>query len=200
MTFIAHSFGTLLAAYYEERYPEEVEHLFLLGTPVFADEREARAHIREMSSMSGLFTLNPILAREACKLHEAAPRRLLARIVPRFLTDVPEEVSREALLHTWQSFNGSLRNIVLAKQISLPLDRIGPKVTFVHGQRIASRQSNGSENWPRRQAPGFWSPRTITCLILRGAPAKSWRPWSRPLGSKGNIYRGSGVGGWCEED
>jgi len=134
VTFVAHSFGTLLAAYYAARYPDEVEHLFLLGTPVFDSEQEAREHIREMSSMTGVFTLNPILAREACKLHEATPWSLLARIVPRFLKDVPPEVSREALLHTWQSFNGTLRNVVLTKPVAVPLARIGPKVTFVHGR------------------------------------------------------------------
>jgi pimeloyl-ACP methyl ester carboxylesterase len=134
VTFVAHSFGTLLAAYYAARYPDEVEHLFLLGTPVFDSEQEAREHIREMSSMAGVFTLNPILAREACKLHEATPWPLLARIVPRFLRDVPPEVSREALLHTWQSFNGTLRNVVLTKPVAVPLARIGPKVTFVHGR------------------------------------------------------------------
>lgn len=127
-------FGTLLASYYAARYPAEVERLVLLGAPVFADEREAREHIRVMSSMGGVFTLNPILAREACKLHEATPRRFLARILPRFLTDVPPEVSREALLHTWQSFNGTLRNIVLTKPIAAPLERIGPKAVFVHGR------------------------------------------------------------------
>ncbi|HEX5718426.1 MAG TPA: alpha/beta fold hydrolase [Thermoanaerobaculia bacterium] len=134
VTFVAHSFGTLLASYYAARYPEEVEQLILLGTPVFEDEREAREHIREMSSMAGVFTLNPIFAREACKLHEATPRRFLARIVTRFLKDVPPEVSREALRHTWQSFNGTLRNIVLTKPVAAPLQRIGPKVVFVHGR------------------------------------------------------------------
>lgn len=134
VTFVAHSFGTLLASYYAARYPEEVEQLVLLGTPVFADEREAREHIRKMSSMAGVFTLNPILAREACKLHEATPRRLLARIFPRFLKDVPPDVSREALLHTWQSFNGTLRNVVLTRPVTDPLVRIGSKVVFVHGR------------------------------------------------------------------
>lgn len=134
VTFIAHSFGTLLAAYYAERYPGEVEHLYLLGTPVFNGEREAREHIREMSSMGGLFTLNPILAREACKLHEATLSPALARIVPLFLPDTPPEVAREGLLHTWNSFDGTLRNIVLRRPVAIPLARLGPKVTFVHGR------------------------------------------------------------------
>ena len=134
VTFVAHSFGTLLAAYYAARYPEEVEHLYLLGTPVFNNEKQAREHIREMSSMAGVFTLNPILAREVCKLHEATLSPALARIVPLFLPDTPPEIVREGLLHTWQSFDGTLRNVVLTQPIAVPLERIGPKVTFVHGR------------------------------------------------------------------
>jgi pimeloyl-ACP methyl ester carboxylesterase len=134
VTFVAHSFGTLLAAYYAARYPDEVEHLFLLGTPVFDGERDAREHIREMSAMSGLFTLNPVLAREACKLHEATLSPALARIVPLFMPDTPPEVAREGLLHTWKAFNGTLRNVVLKKPIAVPLARIRTKVTFVHGE------------------------------------------------------------------
>ena len=134
VTFVAHSFGTLLAAHYAARYPGEVEHLFLLGTPVFADEREAREHIRETSSMAGVFTLNPILAREACKLHEATLSPALARLVTLFMPDMPPEIAREGLLHTWKSFNGTLRHVVLTKPIAFPLKRIGPKVTFVHGR------------------------------------------------------------------
>ena len=134
VTFVAHSFGTLLAAYYAARYPDEVDQLFLLGTPVFAGEREAREHIREMSSMAGVFTLNPILAREACKLHEATVSPALARIVQLFLPDTPPEVAREGLLHTWQSFNGTLRNVILTRPIAIPMELIGRKVTFVHGR------------------------------------------------------------------
>jgi pimeloyl-ACP methyl ester carboxylesterase len=137
VTFVAHSFGTLLAAYYAARYPGEVEHLYLLGAPVFAGEREAREHIRKTSPMAGAFTLNPILAREACKLHEATLSPALARIVPLFLPDTPPEVAREGLLHTWQSFDGTLRNVVLTKPIAVPLASIGPKVTFVHGRADA---------------------------------------------------------------
>lgn len=134
VTFIAHSFGTLLASYYAARYPGDVKHLFLLGTPVFSGEREARERIRGMSAMGGLFTLNPVLAREACKLHEATFSPALARLVPLFLPDTPPDVAREGLLHTWQSFDGTLRNIVLRKPIAPALAGLGPRVTFVHGR------------------------------------------------------------------
>ena len=134
VTFVGHSFGTLLAAHYAARYPDEVVRLVLLGTPVFADERVAREHIRKVSPMSGVFTLNPVLAREACKVHEATLSPALARIVPRFMPGTPPEIAREGLLHTWQSFNGTLRNVVLSKPIAVPLQQLGPKVLFVHGR------------------------------------------------------------------
>ena len=140
VTLIAHSFGTLLASYYAARYPGDVKHVFLLGTPVFNGEREAREHIREMSAMGGLFTLNPILAREACKFHEATLSPALARLIPLFLPDMPPDVAREGLLHTWKSFDGTLRNVVLRKPVAPALAGLGPRVTFIHGRadRITS--------------------------------------------------------------
>ncbi len=133
VTFVAHSFGTLLAAHYAARYPQEVDRLFLLGTPVFDDEAEGRAHIREISAMSGLFVLNPLLAREACKVHEALASPALAWLVAAFMPGTPPEVASDGLEHTWRSFHGSL-NILLHQPIAQPLAESGPKVTFVHGR------------------------------------------------------------------
>jgi pimeloyl-ACP methyl ester carboxylesterase len=133
VTFVAHSFGTLLAAYYAARYPTEVDRLYLLGAPVFDDEKEAKEHIRAMSSTGGMFSINPIIARESCKLHEAFSP-LLTGIVPRLEKNLPPDLVRGAMLHTWQSFNGTLRHVVLSKPITVPLARLGGKVTFIHGR------------------------------------------------------------------
>lgn len=134
VTFVAHSFGTLLAAHYAARYPGEIERLVLLGAPVFDDEREAREHVRQMTAMAGTSTLNRILAREACKLHEVILSPALALVVPLFMPDVPPELAREGMLHTWQSFDGTLRHVVLTKPPAVPLRSVGGKVTFVHGR------------------------------------------------------------------
>lgn len=137
VTFVGHSFGAVLAAHYAARHPAEVERLVLLGTPVFRDECEARARVRAVSAMNGLFTLNPVLAREVCKLHEATLSPLLARLVTFFIRDTSPEAARSGLLHTWRSFNGSLRNVLLSRPVAAPLARVGPKVVFVHGRRDA---------------------------------------------------------------
>jgi pimeloyl-ACP methyl ester carboxylesterase len=133
VTIVGHSFGTLLAAQYAARFPGEVERLYLLGTPVFHDRKEALARIREMSSTAGLFSLNPLLARESCKLHEAFGP-LLEKIVPTLTPRLPARIVRGAMLHTWRSFDGTLRHVVLTKPIRIPLAGIGPRVTFIHGR------------------------------------------------------------------
>jgi pimeloyl-ACP methyl ester carboxylesterase len=133
VTIVGHSFGTLLAASYAARFHGEVERLYLLGTPVFDDRNEALARIREMSSTAGLFSLNPVLARESCKLHEAFGP-LLERIVPPLTRRLPARIVRGAMQHTWQAFDGTLRHVVLDRPIRIPLARMGAKVTFIHGR------------------------------------------------------------------
>jgi pimeloyl-ACP methyl ester carboxylesterase len=134
VTLVGHSFGALLAAHYAARYPAVVDRLYLLGTPVFDDQQEALRHIRAMSHTGGLFSINPTVARESCKLHEAFGP-LLARVVPRLTKDLPPALVRGAMLHTWQSFDGTLRHVVLSRPIAIPLARLGSKTVFVHGRR-----------------------------------------------------------------
>lgn len=133
VTFVAHSFGTLLASYYAARFPAEVDRLYLLGTPVFDDKKEAMEHIRALSSTGGLFSMNPIIARESCKLHEAFGP-LLAGMAVRMEKNLPPELVRGAMLHTWQSFNGTLRHVILSQPVTIPLARLGGKVTFIQGR------------------------------------------------------------------
>ncbi|HEY0510931.1 MAG TPA: alpha/beta fold hydrolase [Thermoanaerobaculia bacterium] len=131
VTLVAHSFGTLLAACYAERYPEEVDRLFLLGAPVFENEEDARRRLHEISPVAALFSLNRFLAREACMLM-CALRPLLEAVLPRLKPDLPRGVVHDAVLHDWPAADGSLR-VLLTKSLAGPLRRIGPKVTFIHG-------------------------------------------------------------------
>jgi pimeloyl-ACP methyl ester carboxylesterase len=131
VTVVAHSFGALLAAYYAERYPEEIDRLLLLGAPVFRDESDARQRLHEISPIAALFSLNRFLAREACMLM-CALRPLLEAVLPRLKPGLPPGVVHDAVLHDWPAADGSLR-VLLTRPIGEPLCRIGPKVTFLHG-------------------------------------------------------------------
>jgi len=131
VTLVAHSFGTLIASGYAARYPDEVDRLFLLGAPVFANEEDARRRLREISPIAALFSLNRFLAREACMLM-CALRPLLETVLPRLRPRLPHGVVHDAVLHDWPSADGSLR-VLLTRPLAEPLRRIGSKATFVHG-------------------------------------------------------------------
>jgi len=130
---VGHSFGAVLAAWYAARYPAEIEHLDLLGIPLFHGEWDARRRISATSVKGGLFSLNPLIGRETCKLHEAFGP-LMTRTIPRILPKLPPDVARDALLHTWQSYRGSLVHVLLSKPAEIPLAQLGSKVTFIQGR------------------------------------------------------------------
>lgn len=133
VTIVGHSFGTILAAYYAARYPEEIKRLYLVGTPVFSGEADARDRISEMSPIAALFSLNPVFAREGCMVMGAF-RPLLRRVLPAVRSDLPPQVVSDGVLHDWDSINGTIRNVLLTKPVAKPLAVIGRKVTFVHGR------------------------------------------------------------------
>jgi pimeloyl-ACP methyl ester carboxylesterase len=133
VTMVGHSFGAILVAHYAALFPTEVRRVVLLGTPLFRDREEARTRLRAMSRTAGLFSLNRIVARAGCKVHEAFGP-LLQKLLPRLDHRSPPAVLTEGMLHTWQAFDGSLRHVVFASPIAAPLLSLGAKVTFVHGR------------------------------------------------------------------
>jgi len=136
VTIVAHSLGTIFAANYAARYPGEIDRVVLLGTPVFSGEKEARKRLWQVSPLAAMFSLHWLLARETC-MTMGAFRPLLRRVLPSLEPDLPRGVVSDAVLHCWPAIDGTLRNVLLAKPIAVPLRRIGPKVTFIHGSADA---------------------------------------------------------------
>ncbi|HVS33623.1 MAG TPA: alpha/beta hydrolase [Thermoanaerobaculia bacterium] len=134
VTIVAHSFGTILAAHYAARFPDEVDRLYLLGTPLFRNSEEARARMRTMSTLAALFSRSRTLAMGACILQDALGpiARFVAPLVAR---QTPRPVAEDATLHFWPALDGSVRNVILSRPIEVPLAVVGQKVTFIHGRR-----------------------------------------------------------------
>lgn len=134
VTIVAHSFGTILASYYAARYPEEVDRLYLLGTPVFRTPAEARERMAAMSFFAALYSRSRALAMLACVMQDALQPAAI-RLAPRVMRDMPAEVAEDGTLHFWPSLDGSIRNVILSRPIEEPLRVIGSRVTFIHGHR-----------------------------------------------------------------
>lgn len=133
VVFVAHSFGTILAAHYAQRYPDEVDRLYLLGTPVFRDEAQARRRIGGMSRLAALFANYRPVAMVACRVQDTF-RLAARRIAWMFVRGQSREVVEDAFLHYWPSVDRTIRNVILQVPIEPALRRLGSKVTLVHGR------------------------------------------------------------------
>ena len=128
----AHSLGTVVAAHYAERYPGEVKQLFLFGTPIYENERDAAARIGEMSSLASLLMRSPLAARVVCMLHNAI-MPLGPVLAPHLRPELPSEVASDGALHFWPSLHGSVTHVILDKPIQEPLRMIGPRTIIILG-------------------------------------------------------------------
>ena len=141
VTVVGHSMGAVLAAEYAREYRGEVTALVLLNAPMFRSEREAKARIREMSPMAAMFSVHRFWARASCDL-VCAFRPLLFQIAPRLAPDVPPHVARDAVLHRWESFDRTLRKVVLQSRLEETLRSVSPlPITIIHGtdDRVTDR-------------------------------------------------------------
>lgn len=132
VTIVAHSFGTILAANYAERYPSEVERIVLLGAPVYANEQEARERIKGMSSLAALFTFNQRLANVAC-MTMCAFRPLLRRVLPPLRPELDPAVVADSVLHDLPAVDGAVNRILLRVPIEDALHPVGAKTVLIHG-------------------------------------------------------------------
>lgn len=141
ITVAGHSMGAILAGEYARKYRREVSGLVLLNAPMFRSEREAKERIREMSPMAAMFSVQRFWARASCDL-VCAFRPLLFQIAPRLEPDVPPHVARDAVLHRWESFDRTLRKVVLQSQPEETLRSVAPlPMTIIHGtdDRVTDR-------------------------------------------------------------
>lgn len=133
VTFVAHSFGTVLAAHYAARYPGDVNRLILLGTPVFDSPKQGVARIRQISALGAAFTFNRPLAIAACTTM-CAFRPFLRWLLPKIEHSRPAAVVSDSVLHDLGSVHGSVQ-ILLNEPIRKPLMTLGDRVVLIHGRQ-----------------------------------------------------------------
>lgn len=136
VTFVAHSFGTNIAAAYAARFPDEVSRVVLLGTPIFADEQQARERIRNMTALGAIFTFNKPLANLSC-MTMCAFRPLLRRILPLMRPGLDPAVVADSVLHDLPAVDGAVNRILLKERVQDSLRDVGSKAVLIHGRADA---------------------------------------------------------------
>lgn len=105
---VGHSMGAILAVDYALAYPGSTAGLALVSPPLLAEGSDARQRIEAEYGHDGRAWLNCIL----CRMHQIMGP--LARpIARRARPNLPRAVAEDATRHTWESFRGSLDNVLL---------------------------------------------------------------------------------------
>ncbi|HMQ11369.1 MAG TPA: alpha/beta hydrolase [Oligoflexia bacterium] len=117
-TIVAHSLGTLIALELKHRYPERFKKLVLLAPLEIKDRDVLKKILKKRNMIESVMALDRFWAPLVCHIHEAlGPLSfyMLRPFIPKYL---PDNIVEGARLHRWESYNGSLENIVLNKQSS----------------------------------------------------------------------------------
>lgn len=131
VTLVGHSLGAQIAAAYSARHPDNIESLVLISLPQFGSQDKAYKYMRQGPVKGGLIYTNVLLSMLACII----TRRLLGRILPYLIRDIPREVVEDLVKHTWRSSTSSLWDVVYRHDVSDDLKILEPvrRVLCIHG-------------------------------------------------------------------
>ncbi len=130
---VGHSMGGLLALEFTKKYPQKVKKLILVSTPIFLSARQAQENISKHSSLHKSLLYGPS-ARLACFIFCKYLRPLTALGVIYFLKNLPRQVAKDTLLHTWYSYSGTRKNIVENQNPLKDIEKIKCPIRIIYGQ------------------------------------------------------------------
>ncbi len=129
---VAHSAGTIVALRIAALRPDLVRGVLAFGPPVYRSEEEARAHIRRLSPVVRTFAMDTFLAGLACHTMRAFPS-LARRIAGRIRADLPPPIAADAFKHSWKSYSGTMRNLILVPQPPTELESLRIPIRWIAG-------------------------------------------------------------------
>lgn len=129
MTLVGHSLGATLAVAYAARYPQAVERLFLISLPYFGSQ-DAAYHWFRRTPGGWVFT-NMAATALACVF----TRRVVGRVLPYVLRDLPRPIAEDLVKHNVMSSTTSLWEVLYRHDLSLDVAALPPDmlVHCVHG-------------------------------------------------------------------
>ncbi|MBC7456756.1 MAG: alpha/beta hydrolase [Bdellovibrionaceae bacterium] len=109
---IGHSMGAILALNDTIKNPDRIQGLVLINPPILTSHNDLENDIKNNSSkMMAMMTFNKTWGGFVCRMHEVFPAfsyPFLLLLEP----DLPSYVAMDATKHTYESFSGSLENVL----------------------------------------------------------------------------------------
>lgn len=130
---VAHSTGCLLAGALAARRPDLVRGLLLLGAPAFPDGATARAEIRRLGLLARLTVDESRWARWMCTAM-CRLRPVALAVAPAVNRDLPRAIASDGARHTWRSYSGTLREVVLGHPMLPDLLSYSGRAVALHGR------------------------------------------------------------------
>ncbi|MEK7603024.1 MAG: alpha/beta hydrolase [Patescibacteria group bacterium] len=140
-TIVGHSMGALLAVRYASENPNKVVALVGFGMPIYASPEIAKQKIsRSKSSLR--FAYYGRSSKILCTLWCRGMRPISRRIAPIYLPNLTKAVAQDSVLHTWRSYNLSMKNIIENQHPFDDLITIKCPKLFVYGKNDGAAEKS----------------------------------------------------------
>jgi len=129
---VAHSAGSIVALRIAALEPERIRGIVAFAPPFYRSEEDALARIQGLGGMVRLFAMDTFWAKAACKAMYPFPA-VAARLASRIRPDLPAPIAEDAVKHSWASYSGTVRNLILAAQPPPDLRTLGSPLWIIAG-------------------------------------------------------------------
>ena len=181
---VAHSTGAILAAALAARHPDRVASLLLVGLPAYPDEEAARRSIGALGLLARLTVDGSPAARWVCETMGRF-RPLAIALAPWLVRDLPPSIASDGARHTWPSYSGTLRRVVVATAPSTTSARRRGRSPCCTGAMTAPPRCASSTPWPKPPTRGgplpTYGSSTATITLLSAGPVSWATPSPRRL-------------------
>jgi pimeloyl-ACP methyl ester carboxylesterase len=133
----AHSAGVIVALRIAATRPELVRAVIAIGPPIYKNAQDARRHLAALGAMARLFANDGHLAELTCRWvckHRDTAAKLAVLATP----DLPAEIARDGVQHSWSSYSETLTGLLLTSSASDWLDDVEVPIVLIAGDRDAA--------------------------------------------------------------
>ena len=130
---VGHSTGCVLALALAQQRPERVSSVVAFCPPFYEDTESATERIGAISQVVKMFALDTPLARAACRWM-CNNREAAGAIAPMLRPDLPAPIARDGVQHSWASYSGTLKHVVLQGHASVWIPQLEVPVRMIAGE------------------------------------------------------------------
>lgn len=129
---VGHSMGALIATRLASENPSKVTALIGFGMPIYASPEIAKQRISKSKS-SLRFAYYGRTSKTLCTIWCRYLRPISRNIAPIYLPKLTKAVAQDSVLHTWHSYNSSMKNIIENQHPFQDIKKIKCPKLFIYG-------------------------------------------------------------------